>query len=358
MKKIVFYFLALFSLILFILFVDIILSRTFLDSKHCVNYEQNFYELKKNCNGKYRFKKSFPLVEVFTDEIGQRVGKKKIVKDDKKKNIFIFGDSFTYGVGLQYEKTYVGLITEHFKEYNIFNFSLGSYSPSVYLYNLKKTLKKNIYPEKVIIFLDLTDVLDEGTRWTYDRDSEVARLISSNLINKPKQKNFIDRNFKISKNIFSFLNYNFRNLRENIMINLTSERKIKTSIQGSFTYTKQDDLNSRFWKEKDFEKGLYNLQIRLEEIIKISKKNNFELFLVIYPWAETLEFGQEQFSWSKYIENICSKDNCKLIDTIPIFTEYKNSNPSWSTDLYFLNDEHFNAKGARLLFDIIIKSIQ
>ena len=76
------------------------MSNTILDYKNCYNYEKFYYELKRNCKGKYRFKKSFPIVETITDEMGLRVGKKSPSKNKNKKSIFLFGDSFTYGLVL------------------------------------------------------------------------------------------------------------------------------------------------------------------------------------------------------------------------------------------------------------------
>ena len=94
------------------------------------------------------------------------------------------------------------------------------------------------------------------------------------------------------------------------------------------------------------------------QIADISKKNNIEFYLIIYPWAETLEFGQKKFSWSQFAKEICSSRNCRLIDAIPDFRNYKNRNINWSTELYFLNDEHFNEKGANLLFNAVAKRIK
>ena len=130
--------------------VDLSLSNTVLSYKNCFKYEEFYYELKKNCAGKYRFKKSFPIVKTITDEMGLRIGKKSLPKKKDKKNIFIFGDSFTYGVGIEFEKTYAGLIEQKYSNYNVYNFGVGSYSPSVHLYKLKKTLEKNIFPEKIL----------------------------------------------------------------------------------------------------------------------------------------------------------------------------------------------------------------
>ncbi len=359
MKKLFFYFLSIIIAVFFILSLDFTLSNTVLSYKNCFKYDEFYYELKKNCIGKYRFKKSFPIVKTITDEMGLRVGENSLPKNKNKKNIFIFGDSFTYGVGIEYEKTYVGLIEKKFSNYNVYNFGVGSYSPSVYLYKLKKTLEKNIVPEKILLFLDLTDLIDEASRWTYDESIVNVRLATNYVYkNSKKKEKFTKKNFKLLNNVSSYINYHSRNLREFANIKLNEKRKIKTSIQGSFTYKDLNSLDKRFWKNGVFLKGKNNLKKRLSQISDISKKNNIEFYLIIYPWAETLEFGQKNFSWSNFAKEICSDKNCNLIDTIPDFQNYKNENINWSTELYFLNDEHFNDKGANLLFNSIVTKIK
>ena len=82
MKKSFFYFFSSLIIISFICVFDFILSNTILNFNNCYKYEEFFYELKKNCNGKYRFKKTFPIVQTITDQMGLRIGKnspKKIV---------------------------------------------------------------------------------------------------------------------------------------------------------------------------------------------------------------------------------------------------------------------------------------
>ena len=338
--------------------VDLSLSNTVLSYKNCFKYEEFYYELKKNCAGKYRFKKSFPIVKTITDEMGLRIGKKSLPKKKDKKNIFIFGDSFTYGVGIEFEKTYAGLIEQKYSNYNVYNFGVGSYSPSVHLYKLKKTLEKNIFPEKILLFLDLTDLLDEATRWQYNDQSGEIKLFNNHTYkNSKKKEKFLKRNFKILNNVSSYLNFYTRNLRELTNIKLNNPRKIKTSIQGSFTYKDLNSLDKRFWNDDAFSKGKKNLRKRLLQIADISKQYNIEFYLIIYPWAETLEFGQDKFSWSNYAKEICSNENCRLIDAIPNFLNYKNQNLNWSTELYFLNDEHFNEKGANLLYTTVIENL-
>ena len=107
-----------------------------------------------------------------------------------------------------------------------------------------------------------------------------------------------------------------------------------------------------------YQNTLKKVKTQVKKISDLSKKINAELYIVVYPWAETLEFGQEEFNWSEYVQKICTKNKCKVIDAIPDFKSYKKNNINWSNELYFLNDEHFNQKGALLLFETVIKNIQ
>tara|TARA_B100000963_G_scaffold81132_1_gene69021 strand:- start:548 stop:1633 length:1086 start_codon:yes stop_codon:yes gene_type:complete len=359
-KDYFFYALALVLSISVILIADFLLSKTFVQNKHCYKYSEYFYELKKNCEGKFRFKKSFPLISIYTDEMGLRVGKNKIKKNLNKENIFIFGDSFTYGVGLEYEKTFVGLIEKKLDKYNHFNFGVGSYSPSVYVHKLNEALNSGKKPSKIIVFLDLSDVINESARWRFDENTKIAQLQTNDLYNlvKEKKDDFSESNFKILENIFSLINYNLRLLRSKIT-NITSKNdKIKTSIQGSFTYTSQDNLDKKFWKKNTFETGIANIEKRFDDLKEMSNNHKFHIHLVVYPWAETLEFGQKKFNWSEFSKKLCNHDRCHLIDAISEFSKYKLNNKNWATDLYFLNDEHFNEKGAKLLSEIVISKIK
>ncbi len=365
-KKGIFYFLTLTLITLFYVSLDLVISNTVLKSQLCYDYKTYdkgyFYFLKKNCQTRERFKRSFPTTNLFTDNLGLRTGK-KTVKSTNNKNILIFGDSMTFGVGLEYENTYAGLIDKEMKSYNVYNFGVGSYAPSVHLYKLKKALSNNITPHKILLFLDLSDVIDEASRWVDDTDG-----IPKRPEGKPhwardgdKRKKFLEKNFKLSQELAALVRYNLRNLRsqaKNIVNENQKNLKIKMSIQGQYTYTKLNDLDKRFWKNNDFLKGLKKIEKKIDEISEIADKNNAEFYLIIYPWAETLYKGEKAFSWSNYGKKLCDRNRCNLINAIPKFNKYKKTNKNWVHELYFLNDEHLNKGGAKLLAEIVINKIK
>jgi lysophospholipase L1-like esterase len=359
-KKIIFYLLGILFTLTFFLMLDFILSNTILTKKNCYSFQEFFYELKKNCIGKDRFKSSFPTVSIYTDNMGLRVSKNYFKKDASKKNILIFGDSFTFGVGLENEDTYPSLIEKKLSNFNVYNYGVGSYSPTVHLFKLKKAIANGVAPDKILLFLDLTDVIDEATRWNYDQKNEKPFLTNSIIYDKNKKKYFKSKNFKLLKEFSSVLNFNTRIIRSKIKNSFKKTSKshnVKQSIQGSFTYVNKNNLDKRFWKENDFDLGIKKIKTNFEEIINISKKNNSDLYLIIYPWAETVEFGQNEFSWSNFGKELCLKESCVLIDAIPDFVKYKKNNKNWINQLYFVNDEHFNAQGDKLLSDIVIKKL-
>ena len=354
-----FYLLSICIFVFGILLIDIILSNTLLKQNHCINYQEFFYELKKKCKGRYRFKTSFPVAKTYTDINGLRVKNHSVKKDDNKKNIFMFGDSMTYGVGLKYEETFVGIIDDYFTDFNVYNFGLSSYSSIMYLHQLKKVLKRNIKPEKIFIFLDLSDLRQDAVEWYYNQDEKAPRLFTNGtyLHETSKDKNFKNKNFKVTRNISSYINYNLRKLRAEINLSMKDSYKIKKTIQANFTYTEIKDLDSKYWSKEIFEKGKNIIVKNLSEFKFLAQKYDFQIFLVIYPWIETVEYGQNKFNWSNFAKEICNNKNCKTIDTIPKFLKYKNENKNWALDLYFLNDVHFNKNGSRVFAKMVIDEI-
>ena len=344
-----------FFFFLFFIIFDLIASNLILkiDNFTCYKIEREFYELKKSCTGRHQFKPSFPVVKIITNNIGLRSNKLEI-DINKKPKIFFFGDSFTFGVGIDYEKTFVGLLEKRFNNYNFYNFAVGSYSPSMHLYRLEQAIKNKMIPEKAILLLDLTDIYDEGARW-YTLNSK-PQLVSDHIFKKyTEKKKFTHKNFQITRLLASKLNYNIRILKNKFKKNFLTKNKeeVKTSFQGNFTYTEKKNLNKNYWSEKIFATGVQNIKNKVDKMSNILKKNGSEFYLVIYPWAETLVYGQKTFDWEKFGQELCIQEKCILVNSFDKFKERKNRNKNWYSNLYFVGDEHFNNGGNLIIANIL-----
>ena len=152
------------------------------------------------------------------------------------------------------------------------------------------------------------------------------------------------------------LNKIMRNLRKEInKKKFTEEDKVigKTHL-GSFTHTPYDKLDKDFWSHSDYKKGTVSIKNNVKLISDEANKINSDFYIVIYPWPETLEYGEEYFSWQNFAFELCEFSKCKkLISAFPEFKKVKRQFTHWKKEIYLLNDIHFNVKGNRILANII-----
>ena len=316
---------------------------------------QGFFHLSANCNIQEKYIKYARPYKVLTDKNGLRYS--GVSRDSGKENIIFFGDSFTYGLGLNYEDTFIGILEKKFKKYNFLNYSVIGYSPSVYLYQLEKIAYSNINVKKIILPLDITDFSEESSGWNYKKnDNYPQRLNDIKKIKNLKKESFKDKNLKASRFIASKVNNFFRNIKLNRLYKNKNKDKTpgKTSI-GKFLYTPIDQTDPNLWKPLGFNNGVKKLELNISAISLLAKKMNAEFYILIYPWPDTLEFGQKQFNLEKFTTDLCLKIYCmSIINTFSEFEEVrKTDKENWLNKLYILGDLHVNKFGHKLIADKI-----
>ena len=355
-----------YSIILFFFIIDFTFSNTIITNivkKDCIEYSKyhlnnkNYYSynLKKNCRA-YETKKTVKTYNVFTDENGFRVSKnnKNFKKDD---NLIVFlGDSFTYGFGLNYEDSVVGNLQKKNTKHQFINMGVPGYSPLILKHKLKNFIELGSRPKKIFYLLDLTDVHDESNRWVKLKNINYPVISDASVSEEIKKVFNFKKHFKMSRLLVYNLNKFFRNIRKDFKIKEfeKEDKLIGKSGWGNFTYTDASLLDKEFWKLNDFNYGIEQIKKNIKDISDISKDINSEFYIVIYPWAETLEYGEESFSWQNFSQELCDFTTCtKLINAFPSFMKVKNSYAYWKKEIYFLQDIHFNAKGNKMLAEVI-----
>ena len=342
-------------LIIFV-FVDLIYSNFFskADFKHsCIVYVETFTKLSPNCKITEKYIRNVKPYKVITDKNGLRYSGKK--RDPKKKNVVFFGDSFTYGLGLDYKKTYVGLLEKKIKKYNFLNYAVIGYSPSVYHYQLYNIINSNIEVEKVILALDITDFAEEATQWEYKEGDILPRSMNHTETKTIPKKSFKDKNLKASRFIASKINNFFRTLKFNFRNKNKKDLKIPgKSIIGNFLYTDLKKTDQQLWLPMGFENSIKKIERKIKKISLLAKSKNAEFYILIYPWPDTLVYGQSKFNLETFSKNLCSMSGCNgLINIIKEFEKFKNNDTDWLSKLFINGDLHFNIAGHKLISDKI-----
>ncbi len=111
---------------------------------------------------------------------------------EKHFDIAFIGDSFTEGVGVPYEDSFVGMVAKAHPELKIANLGVVSYSPTIYLRKLEEYLERGYTFKKVIVFVDIGDIMDEAQ---YVEDAQGNALLAVEVI-QPGAIAFIKRHAK------------------------------------------------------------------------------------------------------------------------------------------------------------------
>ena len=315
--------------------------------------EGRFYQLRKNCFSNMRLISSIDSFKVYTNQERERFsGKRKKIKNE---SVIFLGDSQTFGVGSDWENSFVGILEKEFENFNFYNLGVPSYSPTVYNYILKRFIKKNKTKiKKIFVLIDLTDVSDEATRWILEGSQ--VKLKHEKIFYKKNEgfSKFKKENFKglylISSNIRSF----FRKLKKENSISDDEYRPVDGNPTGAYIYTDHNILTgcdkeikkNKWWSCGDVEIGLRKIEKNIIEIGEIADQLNSEFYIIVMPWPDTLNFGQTEFNWEKYTKNLCKKSKCKNhINLFPKFKKIKESNQNWLKLIYLNNDIHLTKNG-------------
>ena len=98
--------------------------------------------------------------KICTDDNGFRI--KCDGNSYKNFDIAFIGDSFTEGVGVNFEESFVGKIANKFPDLKIANLGVVSYSPSMYLTKVRYYLEKGITFKRLIVYVDISDIQDDA----------------------------------------------------------------------------------------------------------------------------------------------------------------------------------------------------
>jgi len=307
---------------------------------------------------------------VYTNSLGFKDSNiNEIALKSKKHRILFIGDSFTEGVYLNYEKTFVGIIDSALSEKNIetLNAGIASYAPSVYWRKIKYLIEDlDLTFNEVFVYLDLTDAYDENFHYETKEDNTIGRKRykdTRKFSSIEKIKIFFKKNttvtyfilniiqelatptdnkiFKIEDNKITDLNGKELDINNNKWAGILD----KNSIYAKWAV---DSVQYSIWGKNGNKKCLFYM----EKLHSLLKKNNIKLSIAVFPWPDNIWYEDLNSIHVKLWSDWAEHNNIDFINHFPSIIKTK------ITDLekikllekyYILGDPHFNANGNRLI---------
>ena len=257
--------------------------------------------------------------KVFTDKFSFRVPEISF-KYQNDKNIYIIGDSVSFGNGIKEQNTFVGLLRKKYNQKNFLNSSVPGYQIKDHVINIPKIKNfKNV--EKIIYFLTLNDVY------------QTSNLLNINNKTNTGEATYYLRDFKIIKKLNSYLR---------------SKSYLYMFIKGIGTDPSKrwfsNVLNQYKKKKLDFFKK------DIEIMKSVSDKNNSDFYVVILPYEfQTRNCSKNILLPQKKIIEILAKSNINFMDFTENFCKQKKPKKLF----YKFDPMHLSRDGHMLVFNLL-----
>jgi hypothetical protein len=284
---------------------------------------------------------------------------------DRKRIVFI-GDSFTEGVGLPYEETFVGRFAAAFPELDVLNAGVVSYAPSVYYEKIKYYLDAGLKFDEAIVYIDISDIQDEAMHYSYDAkgvlrwsalpdENEAALKVPERCsLRRETKKDWWEKTFYVA----DFLNQ----LR---MIETFKAALPHVSLEDLIKYrlAYYPDYDRAAWTYSDnvdcfgkdgVEGGIDKARNQMDRLYKLLSDHGVALSVGVYPWPHQLLYDVENSRQAQIWRDWCAGKCRRFFDHFPAFFRVKEQDPNFIKTLFIWGDVHYNAQGNKIFADDLI----
>jgi hypothetical protein len=310
-----------------------------------VQWGERFYSVKTNSLG-------------FRD---RRV--REIDITSKYYRILFIGDSFTEGLGVEYENTFVGLIETALSAdgIDVLNASSVSYSPIMYLTKVSHIVKNvKLRFNELIVFLDISDIQDEAVYYDFDENryvvdnevmlrNEVAR--GYHHCSHRNQGKTIDRYLEKMKRftILSGAVINSIEILSTDRNHFFRKHNCATNLRRSM-WTLDDDLYDEYGRV-----GLEKAEEHLDGLLSLLENRAIKLTIAVCPWPDQIinrDINSRQVS---FWQNWADEHKVTFLNYFPYFID--GSNAEEVLNAYFIpGDVHLNEMGHQHIANIFLLS--
>lgn len=269
--------------------------------------------------------------------------------------ILIMGDSFSEGVGYDFELTFAGILAESLSRrgIDVLNAGVVGYSPVIYFKKAEYLLNTvGLKFDQMIVFLDISDIADEVKSYEI-RNGETVLVPETHSYSGE----LVYRYSTISRNVLEFLS------RTTKMMNDPEYRKVpritRTSEDRRYGINEERSL----WTvEKTFleaygYKGLLRAQLHMDRLCELLERHNIKLMLVVYPWPDQINRHDLNSLQVRFWRAWASRHSVRFVNLFPEFIKDGQSATDIIAEYYINGDTHWNDKGHSLVAHRILREL-
>jgi len=297
---------------------------------------------------------------MFTNSFGfrDRVVKTILRKTSKKRILFI-GDSFTEGLGVPYEDSFIGVLDKKLKnsDIEILNAAVVSYSPKLYYLKIQYLLEKREFNfDHVFVFIDISDIQNELS---------YAQFEPLPFTTIAKFRFDLKKYLKNTSFFYYALTKLFQGHKDSYLTELRAD-----GLFPCFAGMDDELLNNENFRKSEImwtldatiyeqfgKKGLALAKYSMQKLVELCEKHDIPVTIAVYPWQAQIFYRDLESIQVKFWQTFCEDNNITFINLFPEFINDLDYDVVYNR--YFIpGDVHWNAAGHLIVADKVLEYIQ
>ena len=254
--------------------------------------------------------------------------------------ILLMGDSFTEGLGIDFQFTFAGLLATRYAPAGIevLNGGVASYSPAIYWKKIEYLLShERLEVNAIVVFLDISDIHDEALSYRLDSIGRVVDVPEP----RPGLMSLLERDSLTYRAVAKAI----RTVHPHPpLVGCTNAVIHETPCRAGWTLSHA--LMERYGRE-----GLRLADEHMTSLAALLRARHVPLTIVVYPWPQQIEWNDRASLQISYWTRWAQREGAQFIDLFkPFFAEVDALGVRQAIRQYFIPDDyHWNARGHQLV---------
>ena len=279
------------------------------------------------------------------------------------RRILVIGDSFTEGIGLRFDETYVGMLHRAGQEspepVEFLNAGANGYSVTLYYRKIEHLLQNGLEVDEVLVALSASDIPREAAQFfCFDPNPDYAVHCDEDygawspvpVRTSDSWGARLQRHFVVTDRTRIILKDALTGPRNDSPQEVLKDAIARSIVTGWPTRTEQLDP---VLQPLGIAGGIRRAQENMTRLADLLSAHGIDLSVSVHPWPVQL-FDDDRNSpavsvWRDFCELRCKS----FISVFPAFFDYKDRNADWYRDLFIYGDYHYSKKGNEVMFEAL-----
>lgn len=250
--------------------------------------------------------------------------------------LLILGDSFTEGIGVPFEQTFVGRVQAALApEVDVLGAGVSSYAPTIHRALLEHWLDRGLDVDELIVFLDPSDAEDDQWFYRYDPETGTVGSGRGTYVMTGGYKTWIERNTLLTSAVLGLLRS---------VVSPAPEANV-------WAWRSAWAWDGAAWRDHG-EAGSALGAEHMSAVAARCREEGIPLSAVIYPWPDAVWHQRATDRYTEHWTAWAASEDVPLLNLYPRFLE----DPSREAidRRRIPGDVHWNAEGHRIVAEALL----